>query len=203
MFAQQPRQNATVDALAKLQQAEQKIVTGLQHASTAFRALATVDAEQAAPAFNKHAETFLKQLHEARELIRDRIKQVGADLPFENVTMRRLIESDLAIQRTAHVHRALLHSLHQLDEVPTTEATAPSPPYMPSPVASTPLAVIGGVASSPPTLAAPITVAVPTSDAAPSAANLSAQVALNGTVPVDDQLPAVPDSNMDADRVEV
>lgn len=187
-MAAQQRQSTTADALSKLRQAEQKIVAAMHHASAAFRALATVDAQQAQP-FTQHAEAFMKQLHDAQTLIRERIRHVGTDLPFENITMRRLIEADLAVQRTAHVHRSLVRALTAIQEIPVSDAAAPSPPFMPSPAASTPLHVISGsTAAAPSPTAAAITVAVPTPDGTPSASAVAQSAltagALNG-VPAD------------------
>lgn len=180
MMVGQQRPSATNDALTKLRQAEQKVLGALQQAASTFQALSSMDASTATAGFNQHSEGFINQLLEVQSIVRDRIQQVGADLPFENVTMRRFIESDLAIQRTSHIHRALLHTLSELEEQPISDGTAPSPPYMPSPAASTPLAVFGGIASSPSAGPAPITLAVPSPDAPGAQPNISAQVALNG-----------------------
>lgn len=180
----QQRPNITADALAKLRQAEQKVLGALKCAASAFHALSSVDATSARTSYNQHVEGFIKQLQEVQSIVRERIQQIGADLPTENATMRRLIESDLAIQRTAHLHRALVYTLNQVDEQPNPEATAPSPPYMPSPAASTPLAVFAGVASSPPAGPAPITLAVP-SDPPVTQPNIAAQVAMNGAPVID------------------
>lgn len=160
----QQRASATEDALAKMRQAEQKVVASLKHASLALRALSAVDASQSSTPFNQHSDAFISNLHDAQKLIRERIQQLGADLPFENIMMRRLIEADLAVQRTAHVHRGLVYALSIIDESATPDATAPqsgptaqsvpSPQYMPSPVASTPQGVFPAVATSPPLTAA-------------------------------------------------
>lgn len=188
---QQP--SSTEQALAPLHEAEQKILSALSASSLAFRALSSEAGPSAAPsAFSTHAATFLKDLLAAQELIRSRIAHITADVPFENVTMRRLIEADLGVQRTAHVHRALVRTLAALDEAPPpgTLSAAASPSWMPSPVASTPLAALGVAAASPPTAAAPITIAVPSPDAAAADVQLSAAVALNGGV-----APPLPDAD--------
>lgn len=79
----------------------------------------------APPLFVKHMDGMLANLLEVQNLVRERIQHVGADLPFENVTLRRLIESDLAVQRTAHVHRALVYTLTKLGEQPLPDAYLP------------------------------------------------------------------------------
>lgn len=166
----QQQSNATATALFQMRQAEQKVVTALQHASLALRALSTVDASQSSSSFNQHSDAFISNLHDAQRLVRDRIQQLGADLPFENIMMRRLIEGDLALQRTAHVHRALLYALSTVgvSPVPDTSvagnaaapSSVPSPPYMPSPAASTPQTAFPGIAASSPITTAPLPILV-------------------------------------------
>lgn len=181
----QQRPSATSDALTKLREAEEKVIKALREASASMRALSSVDPARSSRPFHAHAEAFHKHLKDAQTLLRDRIQAVGADLPLENQTMFRLIEADLAAQRTAHVHRSLAQTLALLGEAPIADAAAPapapSPQYAPSPSASTPLNSLVGIAASPPTAGAPITLAVPSpADAASVPTPLTAQVALNG-----------------------
>lgn len=89
--------------------------------------------------------------------------------------MRRLIEADLAVQRTTHVHRALVSLLQALEEPCEGISTAASPGYMPSPVASTP--GFSGVEPSPGG-AGVIVVQVPSPVG--GGGGLAAQVGLNG-----------------------
>jgi hypothetical protein len=106
-------------AMAVLEEAERKILSSLESASAAFRALATADSSRA-HAFDGHAESFLADMATAQQLVRSRISLLGPDLPFENGSMRRLVEADIAVQTTAHAHAALRRTL----EVATAPATA-------------------------------------------------------------------------------
>jgi hypothetical protein len=105
--------------MAVLEEAERKILSSLESASAAFRALATADSSRA-HAFDGHAESFLADMATAQQLVRSRISLLGPDLPFENGSMRRLVEADIAVQTTAHAHAALRRTL----EVATAPATA-------------------------------------------------------------------------------
>lgn len=178
-----PRPSATAEALSSLHEAEQKIISSLLSASQAFRSLS----DPSSSTFQKHAESFVTDLSGAQTLIRKRITNIGADLPFENITMRRLIDADLALQRTAHLHRALVRTLVALDEMPNPPGSlsaAASPNWLPSPVAGTPkeLRALAGTAPSPSPAGAPIIIAVPSPDAAGVGVPLSAAVALNSGV---------------------
>ena len=149
--------SATLESLSKLRQAEQQLLSALSHAGNACRSLSTCDVVQAAP-FTQHAESFLKDLYSAQNLIRNQIMRTQPDLPFENLTLLRLVEADLAVQRTAHIHRILTRTLQLLGEpidVPSAVPpnTAASPAYAPSPFAPTPMVSL--------TTPTPITVAVP------------------------------------------
>lgn len=179
----QQRASSTAEALGKLRSAEDKVIAALKSASSAFKSLSTADSARAT-AFHGHSEAYLNNIYEAQELVRECIQNVGTDLPFENGTMRRLVEADLAVQRTSHVHRSLVKTLQMLDEPPAPDSlsAAASPGWMPSPIASTPLVSLSGTAPSPPAAGAPITVAVPSPDTSAAVAQLSAQVALNGSI---------------------
>lgn len=181
-----------------MRQAEQKVVASLQHASLALRAVSAVDASQSLPPVNQHSDAFISNLHDAQKLIRERIQQLGADLPFENIMMRRLIEADLAVQRTAHVHRALIYALSLVDEsaAPDTATaqsggaaaqSAPSPQYMPSPVASTPQGILPAVAASPPLTTVPAAMGVHGTD--PMQTTFAQQAPFNGGAQASDAIP--------------
>lgn len=180
-----PTPSVTKDALASLNEAERKILSSLKSAAGAFRALS----DPATSNFNGNAAAFVSDLYAAQAIIRNRIESTGADLSFEDNSVRRLVEADLSLQRTAHVHRAVVNILVELDEMPNPPGSlsaAASPNWMPSPVASTPreLGALATVAPSPSPAGAPITVAVPSPDAAGLGLPLSAAVtALNGSVP--------------------
>lgn len=177
-MADQQRPSNTQESLLRLREAEQKVLSALRHAAQATKTLSTADATLCIP-FKGQAESFLTDLYDAQTLLRAQIDCINTDRPFENVTMRRLVESDLAVQRVAHVHRSLAAMLSLLDETPVEGiSTAASPSYMPSPVASTP--GLGGVAATPPAAPAVFTVAVPSPDATGALSHLSAQVGLNG-----------------------
>lgn len=184
MVGNEPGPSVTKEALASLNEAEKKILSSLNSATDAFRSLS----DPAASNFNKHAEAFVTDLHAAQSLIRKRISGIGADLPFEDNSVRRLVEADLALQRTAHVHRTLVSTLVDLDEMPNPPGSlsaAASPNWMPSPVASTPreLGALAVAAPSPSPAGPPITIAVPSPDTAGVGLPLSAAVsALNGGV---------------------
>lgn len=170
----------TEASLAILSAAEQKILSALSSAHLAITSLSPPT--QSASQYALHAKSFLKDLSSAQALLRLRISNLSPDLPLESSTLRRLVEADLAAQRTAHVHRSLVRALLALDEapVPGPSSAAASPSWMPSPVAHTPLAVLGGAAGSPPAAAAAITIAVPTPDAAGNAELGLRAAALNG-----------------------
>lgn len=93
--------------------------------------------------------------------------------------MRRLIEADLSLQHTAHVHRSLARILHVMDEPPTQGSLsgAASPGWMPSPVVGTPLGALG-VAPSP--AGAAINIPVPSPDVSGVGVPLGPAVTLNG-----------------------
>lgn len=175
----------TKEALASLNEAERKILSSLKSAAGAFRSLSS----PATTGFNANAEAFVSDLYAAQTLIRSRISTTGADLSFEDNSVRRLVEADLSLQRTTHVHRALVNILVELDEMPNPPGSlsaAASPNWVPSPIASTPreLGAMAGTAPSPSPAGAPITIAVPSPDAAGLGLPLSAAVmALNGSAP--------------------
>ncbi|CAN8075251.1 unnamed protein product [Agarophyton chilense] len=180
MVGQQQRVPSTAESLKKLTTAEEKILTFLTHATEAIRALSQTDAPDATLA-TAEAQAFLTNVHEVQSILRSQIETLTSDVPQENITMLRLVEADLALQRTAHVHRALAHVLRLFGEpVSGMPASAPSPPYMPSPVANTPVGLIGGIAPTPPAAGAPITIAVPSPDAGAASAQRSVQIGLNG-----------------------
>jgi hypothetical protein len=110
-------------AMAVLEEAERKILSSLESASAAFRALATADSSRA-HAFDGHAESFLADMATAQQLVRSRISLLGPDLPFENGSMRRLVEADIAVQTTAHAHAALRRTLEVATAPATAKATA-------------------------------------------------------------------------------
>lgn len=175
----QQRQSSTTESLQRLRQAEQKVLSALNHAAQATKTLSTANPSQAT-SFSSQSESFLKDLYAAQALVRQQIQLIEIDRPYENITMRRLVDTDIAVQRTAHIHRSLVRILAALDEPCEGLSTAASPGYMPSPVASTPgLGGLGGIAPSPPAAGGPIMVAVP-SPATDGVAGLSAQVGLNG-----------------------
>lgn len=101
-------------AVSSLEEAERKIIASMESASMAFRSLAAADSSRAV-AFDGHAESFLTDLAEAQELIRARIAKLGPDLPFENGSMRRLVEADIALHKTSHAHAALSKALEVAD----------------------------------------------------------------------------------------
>jgi hypothetical protein len=122
----------------------------LDSAAAAFLALGTADSSRAGP-FDSHAEIFLRDLAEARNLIRARITALGPDLPFENGSMRRLVEGDLAAQRIAHAHDILQRALKVVSRTvpagnPDTNAGAklPATGGRIAPVASPASAVVSG-----------------------------------------------------------
>lgn len=180
----QPLTSSTADALAPLHEAEQKILCALTAASLSIRSLSTPTARATFPT---HSATFLKDLNHAQYILRQRIETISADIPFENITLRRLVEADLSLQRTSHVHRSLVRILAAFDETPNHGAAsaAPSPGWMPSPLASTPLGALG-VAPSPAGGAITIPVPTPEAAAAGGAGAISAAVALNGAVQEDE-----------------
>lgn len=98
--------NATSAAVGTLEEAEEKIMSALESATSAFRSLAAADSTRVSP-FDAHAESFLTDLAEAQKLIRSRISLLGPDLPFENGSMRSLIEADIALQATSLIHARL------------------------------------------------------------------------------------------------
>lgn len=108
-----------------LELAEEKIMRSLEAASSAFRSLATVESSQAA-AFDNHAESFLTNLAEAQQLMGERISKLGPDVPFENGSMRPLIEADIAVQKLAHVHLSLQRALRCLDVPEAEQLSVPS-----------------------------------------------------------------------------
>lgn len=184
MVGQQQR-TSTAESLKKLQHAEQKVISALTHATEAIRTLSKTEAPNSS-LFSTQAKSFLSELREAQEVIHGQISTLRTDLPFENVTMRRLVETDLAVQRTAHVHRSLVQTLKMMGEPVAgfTSASLPaaaSPNNMPSPIANTPVGLLGGgVAPSPPAGSVAINIAVPSPDAAVGASLLSQ--GLNGGV---------------------
>lgn len=108
-----------------LELAEEKIMCFLQAASAAFRSLATVQSSQAG-AFDSHAEQFLTNLADAQQLMGKQISQLGPYIPFENGSMRKLIEADIAVQKVAHVHLALQRALRSVDVPAVTQSGGPS-----------------------------------------------------------------------------
>ncbi|KAI0557701.1 Mediator complex protein [Gracilaria domingensis] len=170
----------TAESLRRLNAAEQKVLNFLTQATEAVRALSQTEAPEVTSA-SVHAQQFIVNVHEVQAILRSQIESLTSDVPQENTTMLRLVEADLALQRTAHVHRALAHILRAFGEpVSGVPTTAPSPPYMPSPVANTPVGLIGGMAPTPPAGGAPITIAVPSPDSKAANAQLSMQIGLNG-----------------------
>lgn len=112
-------------AVVDLELAEEKIMCSLEAASSAFRSLATVESSRAA-GFDSHAESFLTNLAEAQQLMGKRISQLGPDVPFENGSMRPLIEADIAVQKLAHVHLALQRALRCVDAPEADQLIVPS-----------------------------------------------------------------------------
>jgi hypothetical protein len=100
-----------------------KVISAVESASSAFRALAAAESSRAS-SFDAHAETFLRDLAGARQLILDQVSALGPDLPFENSTMRSLVEADLAAQRTGFAHQSVTRALHIVARFPLTEWTA-------------------------------------------------------------------------------
>jgi hypothetical protein len=110
-------------AMSSLEEAERKIISALQSAAAAFRALGTADSMRAG-SFDAHSEAFLRGLADVQGLVRASISALGTDLPLENGSMRHLIEGDMAAQRTAHAHDILKRTL---DLVPAHVAQADPP----------------------------------------------------------------------------
>jgi len=98
--------------LKTLKSADQLVLSALEAASAAFKALSIepVDFE-----VEEASTKFLTDIHTAQKHIRTIISTLSSDLPFENATLNQLIKADLAVQRTAHVHRSLVRTLHNLD----------------------------------------------------------------------------------------
>lgn len=115
---------ATEKAVLDLEMAEEKIMRSLEAASSAFRSLAAVESSRAGP-FDSHAESFLTNLAEAQQLMGKRIAQLGPDVPFENGSMRALIEADIAVQKLAHVHLALQEALRCVDAPEAEQVSEP------------------------------------------------------------------------------
>jgi hypothetical protein len=86
----------------------------LEAASAAFRCLASAQSAGAS-SFSSHADMFLTDLAEARRLLRKRISMLGPDVPYENASTRKLIEADIAVEKVAHLHRALEKTLEGTD----------------------------------------------------------------------------------------
>jgi hypothetical protein len=100
-----------------------KVISAMESASSAFRALAAAESSRAS-SFDAHAEIFLRDLAGARQLILDQIFALGPDLPFENSTMRSLVEADLAVQRTGFAHQSVARAIHVVSRFPPSEGTA-------------------------------------------------------------------------------
>ncbi|PXF44839.1 hypothetical protein BWQ96_05422 [Gracilariopsis chorda] len=180
MVGQQQRLPPTAESLQKLRVAEQKVLTFLSQATDAVRALSNTESPQVTTA-TVHAQQVVSNLYDVQAILRNQIDALSSDMPLEDGTKLRLVEADLALQRTAHVHRSLVHILKLFGEPITgMPTTAPSPPYMPSPVANTPVGLVGGMAPTPPAAGAPITIAVPSPDGTTGTNQLSVQMGLNG-----------------------
>lgn len=112
--------------LAALRKAEKLVVSSVEAAASAFQALSAIDAS-AAPKATPHAERFVRDLSEAQRLVRQCITSLSSDLPFENATLNHLINADLAVQRTAHVHRSLVRTKRRLNEASSPNQSQPQP----------------------------------------------------------------------------
>lgn len=156
--------SATEKAFVDLELAEEKIMCSLEAASSAFRSLATVESSRAG-AFDAHAEKFLTNLAEAQQLMGKRISQLGPDIPFENGSMRQLIEADIAVQKLSHVHLALQSALRCVDAPESEQVGAPSAVKFESGPATS-SAVLGGPGND--------------DDSAVRVADLHADIAIDG-----------------------
>lgn len=117
---------AHIAKLSALREAEELVVSSVEAAATTFQALSGVHAtatQEATP----HAERFVRDLSSAQVLVRNCIASLSSDLPFENATLNHLINADLAVQRTAHVHRSLVRTLRRLRDASSSNTRQPQP----------------------------------------------------------------------------
>lgn len=110
-----------MESLTSLREAEELVVSAVESAGAAFQALSAAESGGAQDA-SAHSERFIKDLYSANRLVRARIAQLTSDHPFENPTLSRLIEADLAVQRTAHIHRALVRALRRVADADPKDA---------------------------------------------------------------------------------
>lgn len=102
--------------LKELREADQLIISAVEAAGAAFQALADAKDTKQELIVEQHCARFITDLHKAMTHIRGRIAALSSDLPFENATLNPLINADLAVQRTAHVHRSLVRTLKRVDD---------------------------------------------------------------------------------------
>ena len=133
MVDQDAAQSGGAACLSALREAEGLVISALENAGAVFRALSHTEASASASC-SGHAEQFARDLFRAQALIQGKISNLSNDLPFENSTLLRLVDAELSIQRTAHVHRALVDTLARVraDDVaaeqPPLPGTTAAPP---------------------------------------------------------------------------
>jgi hypothetical protein len=115
-------------AISALEEAETTVISALESAGAAFRALATAESSRA-KSFDSHAESFLRDLARAQSLILEQISSLGPDLPFENSTMQSLVGADISAKQTIFAHRAVARALRVVSEVPLPEDSAHLPNF--------------------------------------------------------------------------
>ena len=109
-----------------MEEAEKFLISSLESASAAFRALATAESSRA-KSYDKHAESFLRDLARAQSLILEQISSLGPDLPFENGTMQVLVGADISAKQTIFAHRAVARALSVVSDIPLPEESAALP----------------------------------------------------------------------------
>ncbi len=111
--------------LRALREADQLIISAVEAAAKAFKALADSKDTKNELLIEQHSTRFFTDLHKAMVHIQGRIAALSSDLPFENATLNHLINADLAVQRTAHVHRSLVRTLKRVDDGERRDSDVP------------------------------------------------------------------------------
>lgn len=111
--------------LKVLREADQLIISAVEAASAAFKALADAQDTKQELVVEQHCGRFITDLHKAMAHIQDIIAALSSDLPFENATLNNLINADVAVQRTAHVHRSLVRTLKRVGDDEQRDSDAP------------------------------------------------------------------------------